>query len=137
MAKLIWAVTCSRILLDQPTNLVSYIDLLDGVALLHFPTNAPPTFIGTAWQREDEHILEMRVRAYAPDGSHLMDSQAVPLVFEPQHKRGRIHVGFEGFTIPGPGRYEFGIEIKKDSKWVEVTRIPFDVDAAVAQTFKK
>ncbi|MBX9928487.1 MAG: hypothetical protein K2X99_06185 [Gemmatimonadaceae bacterium] len=117
-------------LLDQQTNLVSYIDALDAVTIPKFPVKAPLTIISTLWQRGSETQLEMRVRVYAPDGKHLIDAVADPLAFRPEHKRGRMSVGVAGFEISGPGRYEFGVETREKGKWVEVHRIPMDVDAA-------
>src|ERR1035438_672928 len=78
MAKLIWSVPCSRILLDQPSNRVSYIDVLDGVSLPSFPPLAPLTFIGMFFQRENETKLEVRVRAYGGDrsGEHTSENQS-------------------------------------------------------------
>lgn len=128
MAKLIWAIPCSRILLDQPSNLVSYIDVLDGVALPSYPALAPLTFIGMVWQREDESKLDVRVRVLSPDGSHVMDSESAQVIFQPHHKRGRIHIGLGGFPIAGPGRFHFAIDTKVRNKWVEQARVPFDLE---------
>jgi hypothetical protein len=131
MAKLIWAVPCSRILLDQPSNRVSYIDVLDGVSLSSFPTLAPLTFIGMFFQRENETKLEVRVRAYGVDGEPLMDSDPVTLNFEPNHKRFRVHIGLGGFQLAKPGRFGFGVEVKLRGKWHEIDRVPFDVEPLI------
>jgi hypothetical protein len=131
MAKLIWAIPCSRILLDQPSNLVSYIDALDGVAIPSFPADAPTTFIGTLWHRDGSAKIEVRIAVYDPDGKKLMDSEAVAFTFEPHHKRCRANIGFSGFPLKGPGQFSFGVELKKGGKWTEVLRIPFDVDQMI------
>lgn len=128
MAKLVWALLCRRIIIDQQTNLVSYVDALDAVAIPEFPFKAPPVLVGTLWQREGEKNLEMRVQVYAPSGAQLVTFEASPLEFEPAHKRARMNAGVAGFEIAGPGRYQFGIETREKGKWVEVHRVPFDVD---------
>lgn len=133
MANLIWAVPCSRILLDTPSNLVSYIDVLDGVALPTYPSLAPLTFIGMVWQRENESKLEVRVRVLGPDGTELMISEPSQVVFGPNHRRGRIHIGVAGFMIPAPGRYHFAIELKLRNKWTETSRLPFDLEPTPLQ----
>lgn len=128
MAKLVWALLCQRMIIDAQTNLVSYVDALDAVTIPKFPLKAPPIVVGTLWQREGEKKLEMRVQVYAPSGLQLGAFEAAPLEFKPEHKRARMNVGVSGFEIAEPGRYQFGIETREKGKWVEVHRVPFDVD---------
>ena len=137
MSKLIWAIPCSRVIVDQTTNMVSYIDVLDGAFLEKVPIKAPLTILGTLWKREKDSKLEVRIRAYAPDGTHLMDVSADPLVYEPTHKRARVNIGLAGFDINSPGPYEFGIEQKKAGKWVEEARILFEVEISTPTSAKK
>lgn len=129
MAKLVWALLCQRVIIDAQTNLVSYIDALDAVAVNKFPLSAPPIMVGTLWQRGAEKKLEMRVQVYAPSGALLRMFEALPLDFQPEHKRARINCVVAGFDIAEPGRYEFGIETRDKGKWIEVHRVPFDVDS--------
>ncbi|MDR3673254.1 MAG: hypothetical protein P4L36_20580 [Holophaga sp.] len=131
MARLTWAIACQRILLDQQTNMMSYIDALDGISLPVFPIMAPPIFVGTLWEREGEAQIEVQVKAYAPDGAILGTAVSEPLRFRPEHQRGRVNVVLAGIVLPAAGRYEFGIEIRDKKKWVEVNRIPFQVEQAV------
>lgn len=131
MAKLIWALLCRRIILDRETNLVSYVDAVDGMSLPKFPLPAPLFFVGTTWARGDDDKLEMNVVVYGPNGRRIDEAEADPLTFERQHKRGRMNVGIGGFSIDGPGRYAFAIETRLKGRWVEVHRFPLDVDARV------
>lgn len=128
MAKLVWALLCRRIIIDHQTNLVSYVDALDAVTVKEFPFKAPPVLVGTVWQREGEKKLEMRVQVYTPSEENLLSFEASPLEFGPEHTRARMNAGVAGFEIAGPGRYQFGIETREKGKWVEVHRVPFDVD---------
>ena len=130
MAKLVWALLCQRMILDQGTNLVSYIDALDAIAVTHFPAKSPLIVVSSLWQRGTETKLEMRVRVFSPHGNVLAEIEAVPLDFAPQHQRGRMAVGLAGFDIDGPGRYEFGIETRENGAWKEVHRVPFDIESA-------
>ena len=132
MAKLVWALLCQRVIIDQQTNFVSYVDALDSVAIPKFPIKAPPLFVSTIWQRDKEARLEMRVRAFAPGGEKLTEVEANPLEFAPHHRRARMTVGLAGFDLTGPGRYEFAVDTRDGGKWVEVQRVPFDVDLSVA-----
>lgn len=130
MPKLVWALLCQRLIIDQQTNLVSYVDAFDGVALPYFPLPAPILTVATVWKREEEAALEMRVAVYDPHGRRLMDAQADPLRFEPHHRRGRMHVVVGGFEIAGPGSYGFGIETRREGEWVEVHRVVLDIERA-------
>jgi hypothetical protein len=128
MPKLVWALLCQRLILDVQTNLVSYIDALDAVTIEKFPVKAPLIVIGTLWQREAEKKMEMRVQVYSPGGQQVAAVEAAPLELKPEHKRARMNVGVAGFEIAGPGRFHFGVETRDKGKWVEVHRVPFDVD---------
>ena len=130
MAKLVWALICQRVLLDQPTNRMSYIDALDAVSLAQFPVKAPQVLLTSVWQRGAESRLEMKVRVYSPAGSMLTEAVASPLDFSPEHRRARMSVAIGGFDIETPGRYEFAIETPNSGNWTEVQRVPFDVDDA-------
>lgn len=133
MAKLTWAVACRRIIHDSPTGLFSYLDSVDGMTTPQFPIEAPPLFVGTLWERDPgEASITMRVRIYGVDGSHLMDAPAAVLNFEAQHKKGRINLGFGGFSISGPGTIHLGIEHKVKRSWVEVHRIPLEIEQGQA-----
>jgi hypothetical protein len=131
MAKLIWALLCRRIILDRETNLVSYVDALDGLSIVKFPAASPTVFVGTSWLRGDEERLEMNVVIYGPDGSRLDAVEADPIVFEPQHNRGRMNIVISSFPITSPGTYHLAIETKAKSKWQEVHRFPLNVEARV------
>jgi len=130
MAKLVWALLCGRVIIDAQTNLVSYIDALDAVAVSRFPVAAPPIVVGTLWQRGTEKRMEMRVQVYSPSGAPLRTFEAEPLDFKPEHKRARMNCVVAGFDIAELGRYVFAIETRDKGKWIEVHRVPFDVDSA-------
>ena len=74
----------------------------------------------------------MRVQVYSPDGVQLITAEADPLEFLPEHTRARMSVVVAGFDITAPGRLQFGIETREKGKWVEVHRVPFDIDAVAA-----
>jgi hypothetical protein len=127
MSKLISAVLCSRVIIDQQTNLVSYIDILDGVHIFSFPFKAPLVIAGTIWQIENEKKIEVRVRVFSPDNDHLIDSTSAQMDILPGIKHARMNVAVAGFNIGAIGTYQFAIEHKISGKWHEITRIPMDV----------
>lgn len=129
MAKLTWAVACQRVIQDVETGLFSFIDTVDGLTSAQFPLAAPPLFVGTSWEREPEEAsIAMRVRVLDMDGKQVMDAPAAVLNFEPHHKVGRINLGFGGFPIGGPGTINLCVQIKVKRSWVEVHRIPLQIE---------
>jgi len=127
MSKLISAILCSRVIIDQQNNMVSYIDVLDGVTIPSFPIKAPLTFVGTIWQIEIEKKIEVKVRIFDPDGQHLMDSALAQLNLDPGTRKARINIAVVGFDINSAGTYKFSIEQKISGKWHEISRIPMDI----------
>ncbi|MDZ4805563.1 MAG: hypothetical protein SGI90_11950 [Candidatus Eisenbacteria bacterium] len=134
MARLLWAVLCRRIIVDQPTGAISYIDALEGIGSAHYPAPAPPIIAGTLWLREgeDEHRLEVKVSILSPEEVLIVADSAV-VELEKSHRRARIHIGFGGFQIQGPGQHFVLIEVKDGKRWKEHSRIPFDVEMIPAQ----
>jgi len=137
MHKLLLAVPCCRVIIDQATNMVSFIDVLDGAVRPAFPSIAPVSFIGTIWQLGARRKIEVRVRVYAPDGSQVADGHAAPMEVAPNVKRARIVIALGGFTLSRPGTYGFGVEVKRGDQWEEATRIPFDIELADASRTMK
>lgn len=135
MAKFRWALMCRRLLIDGPTNLVSYIDAVEGFGLPQFPFPCPPLVVGTLWDRENasEPGIQMRAIVRSPSGEILTAEEAPALLFEPQHTRGRVNLALQGFLLPAPGRYTITLEHKSGTEWREVYQLWFDVDQVVLQ----
>jgi hypothetical protein len=131
MAKLMYAFPCARVIIDQATNLISFIDVLDGVVVPVFPFVAPAMCIGAIWETEGDKRIEMRARILAPDGGQVVEAAATSLDLKPEHKRARTVVVASGFVFPAPGKYQITVELKRSGKWVEASRIPIDIDPAL------
>jgi len=128
MATLVWALACRRLIIDGPTNLISYVDALDAIAVPTLPFVLPPFVVSTLWQRGDESELTMRVRFLAPDGKQLADMEADSLTFEPQHRRARMNVMMVGVEVPEAGRYSIAIDGGGPEDWQEIHRFDMDID---------
>jgi hypothetical protein len=135
MATYIWGVLCRRAIVDQPTNSVSYIDMLEGLLPPRLPVPAPLIIAATLWRREegDRDTLEVRARVESPDGVTLA-SDSVVLHMEPRHKRGRINIGLAGYELSSSGRHEFVIEQRLRGQWREAARLPFDIEPRSDET---
>ena len=127
MAELVYAVLCQRVIIDQATNFVSYIDVLDGVSVPKLPYAVPPTMIGTIWQVSNENRLEMRVRVVGPDGHELADAIANPLDLKPSHQRGRMNVRVPGYEAASCGTYLVEIDLLTNGVWKQRSQLPLQI----------
>lgn len=128
MAELVYAVLCQRVIVDQATNFVSYIDILDGVNVPKLPFAAPPSMVGTIWRVENENRLEMRVRVVSPKGQALTEAIANPLDLKPTHLRGRMNVRVPGYEAADPGIYRVEIDLLRDGSWEQRSDLPFQIN---------
>lgn len=127
MARLLWAVICRRVIVDEYTNDVSYIDATWGMTAAQLPAPLPDLALGTQWlrQRESEN-LKPRVRMVTSEGTEVF-------VWEPpeeiaMEKRGhRINLRLAGIQIEKPGLYQIDIDQKKGDSWQTQMSLPFEV----------
>ncbi len=127
MAKLLWALICSRVLIDQQTNNVSYIDAIEQFAVPSFPYVFPPIALAMLWWRDrGEEQLNVRVRLFDPGKKMLMSYKPDPplAMVKPRH---RVHLNLAGAPINGPGRHHLMIEQFVAKKWQEQTSVPIEV----------
>ena len=134
MATLVYAVLCQRVIIDQATNFVSYIDILDGVNVPKLPFAAPPSTVGTIWRIENENRLEMRVRVVSPDGQELTGATANPLDLKPTHQRGRMNVRVPSYEAPTSGTYSIEIDLWTDEGWQMRCQLPFQINLTESAT---
>ena len=131
MANLIWAIICQRIITDRDSNSVSYIDALEGVGLLRFPSPLPPVTVGTLWQRTaDNDSVAMRVRVLGPNGDVLHTEDGPVVQFGPGIRRYRVNMQVFGAEASEPGTYQVSLDQKQAGKWVELSRFPLEVQEA-------
>lgn len=128
MAKLIWAVICARVITDAQTNLISYIDTLELVALPSFPIKAPLVVVGSVWEPEGEKKIEVRAKAYSPDNKLLLTGKTASVELNTPFKRVRLANGLAGFDLDRSGNYSFGLELHTSKGWKEIARVPFIVE---------
>ena len=129
MPSLAWALTCRRVIIDQQSNFISYVDALDGFNVPTVPFPCPLIVLCTLWFRskpEDERI-ELRAVIRAPSGAIVNTAVGDPLVLTSAFTRARVNVGFGGFPLPQTGVYHVGIEIRNGDEWRQVHEVPFEV----------
>lgn len=130
MAKLINAVVCQRALIDAPTSLVSYIDVLDGMNVPRFPFTVPTVVVASIWQREGESALNIKVQVTSPSNELVAEVQAGPLVYKDDHRRGRLHCRVPAFEAAEAGLYSFRLFLRDGGDWESVHTTTVDLALA-------
>jgi hypothetical protein len=131
MPALIWALVCSRVIIDQQTNSISYIDAVDQFGVSDFPAEFPHLFLATLWGRGgDSEDLKVRIRMLAPDGKELISTEPPPIKMpRPRH---RLNMNLAGPVLSGPGRYEITIEEPAGAEWKCIAVLPVEVGLLMA-----
>jgi hypothetical protein len=128
MARLLWALTCQRVITDRDTNLVSYIDGFEQFGVPKLPFPFPPFYVATLWERESPRdSLAMRIRVLAPNKTALQ-------TFEPKGTlkfpvpRHRMNVLLGGHMVEQDGRFKIVVEQKKGNRWRKEKTLQIDVN---------
>lgn len=124
MAKLLWALTCQRVIVDKSTNTVSYVDGVESLGFEEFPTLLPIFWVATVWIREREgDDLLVRVRVINPSGKELMRYESEsPMKLLASRHRLNIQVGAK--EIEKPGVYTVVLQQKRGKNWRTEGTIP-------------
>jgi hypothetical protein len=140
MAKHLWSVLCYKGILDQYTNQVSLLDVIEGItATAQEPPRpleegkalrVPASFmLVSLWMRSDVGAPEeitTRVRLVAPTGvSRRPNVVKVDLT---KHVRSRTFMRFEGLPYHGDGYYQFIVEVQGEQadQWRVVAEVPLE-----------
>lgn len=130
MPRLIWAVTCARIITDNQTNSVSYVDAVEQLRSGAFPAPFPPIYLGTLWRRSTiGEELRIRVRVTDPSGKDLISFQPKQTI-EMVQPRHRLNVNLGGPKIAKPGEYTVIVEQPSGSAWKVVAELPIEIERA-------
>lgn len=133
MAVLRWLITCQRVITDQATNSVSYIDAVEGVVLPTLPHPLMPFIVAMTWDRENRgEKIVVRVRILDPDQN--VFAELAPIVLEhADASRHRANLMVTPKTdVTQPGYYFVTVEHLVDDEWHPDGAVPLEV--VVAQT---
>lgn len=139
MAKLIWAISCQAATVDQQTNQITLVNVLENINTPDIPSVFPSLTIAILWEREVPSVnspeaFEFRIRIRHPSGSFTNPpEQFEELKAEiPRDKiRLRSIISMNGLPIQEEGRLEFLIEIKRRRNWEIVGSVPIFVKRTV------
>jgi len=127
MAKLLWAITCQRVLTDAETNSVSYIEAVEQLSVPALPFQFPPFTLGTLWKRTRlGEALAMRVEIINPDGREIAGLEP-PTGAADGAVRHRINLVLAGVPIDAYGEYVIRVLQKEGGGWHPEAELVLDV----------
>ncbi len=129
MAKIVWAIVCRRVITDQQSNTVTYVDAVEQINFSTLPSASPPVTVGTLWQRQEgDETLELRLRLLGPDKKLIASDQLQVITLEkPRH---RVNVVVDGFEFREEGEHTIVIDQKLKGKWKRVALLPLAIELA-------
>jgi hypothetical protein len=134
MIRHVWTVACIHAVVDQESNLLSLLDVIEQINISGPP--APNGAVGltldltTLWVREDPEVPEQghaRITFVSPSGAGL--KSILTNVDLSEHERLRSRVRFVGLPAPEVGRYTFRVDFANEGteEWNEVASIPIRI----------
>lgn len=142
MANHVWTVLCRRALIDQSSNSISLMDVVEGITITQTTGLIPKPSTGidlsgmdlvTLWIRSEidkPEAAKVRVILQLPDGrKHIQPEQTIDLKKSP---RNRHIVRTAGLPFTDEGRYYWTVQQKhitksRQGKWKTVAKIPYDL----------
>lgn len=128
MAQLMWAVLCSRLIIDQETNQATYVDLIQSLRPKSLPTNLPRVILATTWKRDEsnETPLVIRVSLTDPDGKRSELFEAEPVTFG-DALFWRVNFDLRGLEITSSGVHTVTVSTKPSTRWRKEFEIPLTI----------
>jgi hypothetical protein len=115
MPKLLWGVLCRRLITDQQTNAVSYIDAIEAIGVPVLPSVIAPLALGLVWRRtQPGETLQLRVRLKGPLMEEETPLELEPLSFEGLHHR--INIEFEA-RVEHEGEMLLAVDQQVEGEW--------------------
>jgi len=133
MPKVRVALLCARVLIDQESNLLSYIDAVDGLTTEKFPFAFPPLFVCLNLKRESEEADKFPVflRVLDPDGKIVVESTKHPLTADFRGRRTlRLNIQLARFDAPQAGLYTFVVYTVVADQEQELARVECDISVS-------
>ncbi len=131
MVRLLWALLCQRVLTDQNTNSVSYIEAVEAFGLPKFPAQFPPLVLGTVWQTASSveastpERLEVVLRSPSKKSTVLFDVPQGDFGDEAFH---RLNFNLGGAPLLEPGEYEILLRQFDGKRWRRAGGVFLQVD---------
>ena len=136
MIKHIWTVICRKSTVDQESNNISLIEVVEQVTISGKQKSdsteilVPMDFeIISLWSRDCDGVSvrgTAKIILINPNNEEITIKEIdIDLTV---YKRLRTRIKFATFGVKYPGRHEFKVFLKNNSEWNEVANIPVQID---------
>lgn len=116
MAKLVRGVLCTRVIIDQETNSISYIDVIEHIAVPKFPVILHQAVLSLQWSREKEdEELVLRIEIDWPGIT--IDKAIEPDKQILNKQSHRFNLALNGIKIENTGNLSFLVKQLVNGKW--------------------
>jgi hypothetical protein len=131
----VWTVLCSHAVIDQDSNSVSLLDVVEQLEIGEEPTPEGGVLFSldlmTLWARTDLDVPAWghgRVTFLSPSGELVRGPFSFDIDLS-QHRRNRTKGRFQALPITGSGRHVFRVELQNENEteWHQVANIPLEV----------
>lgn len=127
MIRHVWSILCERIIIDQKTNLISYLTCIEELVAEKLPAVGSLFALGSLWQTDSpkEDILKFRWILVSPKGleKKMIESKD----FNLEKERHRTNIILNGISFDRTGIYIFRLQTEHNKKWKTITEIPIKV----------
>lgn len=127
MIKHLWSISCEKIIIDQKTNLISYLTCIEELVAKKLPAVGSLFALGSLWQTDSpkEDILKFRWILVSPKGIEKEMFESKDFILEKE--RHRTNIILNGISFDSTGIYIFRLQTKLNEKWKTATEIPLKV----------
>lgn len=122
MAKFTQGILCTRAIIDQETNSISYIDVIENIVAHQFPAILHQATLSLQWNREQEgEELRFRISIDWPGNA---DNKVIePEVQVLESNRHRFNLMLNGIKFEHAGELKFLVEQLVKNKWKTVYKL--------------
>ncbi|HAT68128.1 MAG: hypothetical protein A2481_00560 [Candidatus Yonathbacteria bacterium RIFOXYC2_FULL_47_9] len=140
----LWSVLCETALIDNETNNISLLNIVEQLSISSVPQVAPVSKEGTTeistipikfeivsfFQRRGVNTSNLEVDATLtfldPKNKIIKDGQ-FKILFPKGMKRLRFRTKMNGLPVTTPGEYRFLLKIKEGKDFHEISSLPVDI----------
>jgi hypothetical protein len=128
MLKHIYSVLCERIIIDQRTNLASYLNCVEGLSAKKLPAALQNLAFGSRWYKhgKSDEILKFKLSVISPTGDEKQLIESKEQVVQSDNHRTNIIL--DGLSFEQDGTYIFRLKKQEGEKWNVVHEIPLKVE---------
>jgi len=137
----VWAVLCSKTIIEQETNNISLITVIEHITVPKAQEGvsiAVPLELATLWERRDPDLPasgHARISLELPGGKAPVVAQGEFPVDLSSYRRLRGLFLIHDLPVPAAGTYYFRVELREENEdnWRQVARVPLEISEGPVQ----